>query len=474
MNIKDNFLIYKIFNTICTNNNIENLDEDLKLVFSDYYDISEINILYFDKQINKLKIVVKDFELAEDYYSEEKLKNLNNIYEKLLTSNYVLNDDISLPEDVFDTENVIVKTLSIPLKYESETIGILRFKFKNKVDLKEEDLKFFEIFSYNLSLKVQNIVLSKQLEINSSFYKSMKDIAKIIETQYDFQYIIPLIGEMIDKFVMNHLIYIFVKKDDKYTLFWPGACWNKKVYELISELDEKKDIIISEDKKTGVFPLVSEENITGCIVAHSTIDKLTNDEINYISELTKQSSITIERANVYSEILKNATMDALTGLNNRRQFEVRLKEEYSSANRQNTPLCAIMIDIDFFKKFNDTYGHAIGDTVLRTTANVIKEQLREYDIPSRYGGEEFCILLPQTNIDEAKIVAERLRTSVENKKIEIQTNKNEQIKHISVTISVGLAQLDIKDMADDLYMKADRALYEAKEQGRNRVVVYEK
>lgn len=474
MNIKDNFLIYKIFNTICTNNNIENLDEDLKLVFSDYYDISEINILYFDKQINKLKIVVKDFELAEDYYSEEKLKNLNNIYEKLLTSNYVLNDDISLPEDVFDTENVIVKTLSIPLKYESETIGILRFKFKNKVDLKEEDLKFFEIFSYNLSLKVQNIVLSKQLEINSSFYKSMKDIAKIIETQYDFQYIIPLIGEMIDKFVMNHLIYIFVKKDDKYTLFWPGACWNKKVYELISELNEKKDIIISEDKKTGVFPLISEENITGCIVAHSTIDKLTNDEINYISELTKQSSITIERANVYSEILKNATMDALTGLNNRRQFEVRLKEEYSSANRQNTPLCAIMIDIDFFKKFNDTYGHAIGDTVLRTTANVIKEQLREYDIPSRYGGEEFCILLPQTNIDEAKIVAERLRTSVENKKIEIQTNKNEQIKHISVTISVGLAQLDIKDMADDLYMKADRALYEAKEQGRNRVVVYEK
>lgn len=474
MNIKDNFLIYKIFNTICTNNNIENLDEDLKLVFSDYYDISEINILYFDKQINKLKIVVKDFELAEDYYSEEKLKNLNNIYEKLLTSNYVLNDDISLPEDVFDTENVIVKTLSIPLKYESETIGILRFKFKNKVDLKEEDLKFFEIFSYNLSLKVQNIVLSKQLEINSSFYKSMKDIAKIIETQYDFQYIIPLIGEMIDKFVMNHLIYIFVKKDDKYTLFWPGACWNKKVYELISELDEKKDIIISEDKKTGVFPLISEENITGCIVAHSTIDKLTNDEINYISELTKQSSITIERANVYSEILKNATMDALTGLNNRRQFEVRLKEEYSSANRQNTPLCAIMIDIDFFKKFNDTYGHAIGDTVLRTTANVIKEQLREYDIPSRYGGEEFCILLPQTNIDEAKIVAERLRTSVENKKIKIQTNKNEQIKHISVTISVGLAQLDIKDMADDLYMKADRALYEAKEQGRNRVVVYEK
>lgn len=473
MNIKDSFLIYKVFNTICTNNNLENLADDLKLDFSEYYELSEINILYFDEQIQKLKNAARDFELAQDYYSEEKMNTLNQIFLKLRTSEFVLNDDCSIPDDIFDTGNIIIKTISHPLRYEDKTIGMIRLKFKNKFEISSDDLKFFEMFSYNLSLKVQNIVLSKQIETNSAFYKSMKDIAKIIETQYDFQYIIPLIGEMIDKFVTNHLVYIFVKKDDKYTLFWPGACWNKKVYELISDLSAEEGIKISDDKKTGVFPLISENDIIGCVVAHSTIDKLTDDEINYIDELTKQSAITIERANVYSEILKNATMDALTGLNNRRQFEIRLKEEYSSANRQNTPLCAIMIDIDYFKKFNDTYGHAVGDTVLKTTAGVIKEQLREYDIPSRYGGEEFCVLLPQTGVDEARIVAERLRSAVENKKIEIK-EKNEQIKHISVTISVGLAELDVRDMADDLYMKADRALYQAKENGRNRVVVYEK
>jgi len=473
MNIKDSYLMYKLFNTICCSD-IGNLDEDLKIIFSDYYEISEIDILYYDNRINKLKNVIKDFEPAEDYYSNEKINSMLEIYNSLKTKEYVLNDDINTPDDIFDRGNVIIKALSLPLKYDSEIAGFLRIKFKNKPEFAEEDIKFFEIFCYNLSLKIQNTVLTKQLDINSAFYKSMKDIAKIIETQYDFQYIIPLIGEMIDKFVMNHLIYIFVKKEDKYTLFWPGACWNKKVYELISELDKKKEIIISEDKKTGIFPLVSENEIIGCIVAHSTMDKLTDEEIDYLTELTNQSATTIERANVYSEILKNATMDALTGLNNRRQFEVRLGEEFAIANRQNTPLCAIMIDIDFFKKFNDTYGHATGDNVLRTTANVIKEQLREYDIPSRYGGEEFCILLPQTNIDEAKIVAERLRAAVENQKIEIKSEKNKQIKNISVTISVGLAQLDIKDMADDLYMKADRALYKAKENGRNRVVVYEK
>ena len=468
MNINSSSILNKLFNIICNSDSVENLTEELRSVLADYYDVSEINLLYFDDKINKLKNVIKDFEPAEDYFSEEKMSVLNNIFVKLQTANYVINDDTDLPEDIFEKNEIIAKTISIPMKNNGITIGFIRLKFKNKPNINEQDFKFFEILSSSLTLKVVNILLSKQLEINSNFYKSMKDIAKIIETQYDFQYIIPLIGEMIDKFVMNHLIYIFIKTEGKYNLFWPSACWNKKVYELIEKLTPVCGVKLSADKKTGAFPLISEGEIMGCIVAHSTIDKLSEEEINYISELTKQASITIERANTYSEILQNATLDALTGLNNRRQFEIRLKEQYAIANRQNTPLCAIMLDIDYFKKFNDTYGHAVGDAVLRTTADVIKKQLREYDIPSRYGGEEFCILLPQTNTDEAKVVAERLRSAVENTGVTVEKTK----EPIKLTISVGLAQLDIKDMPEDLYMKADSALYKAKEDGRNRVVVY--
>lgn len=473
MNTSDNFTLFKLFSTICNNESVENLDEDLKIVFSDFYEISEINLLYFDDGIKKLKNITKGFEPAEDYYSEEKMIVLKGTFAKLQETDYILNDDINTPKDAFDDGEIITKSISLPLKYEGRTSGMIRLKFKNKISLTLDDLNLFEMFSCYLSLKVMNWVLSNKLAVNSAFYGSMKDIAKIIETQYDFQYIIPLIGEMIDKFVMNHLIYIFIKQNNKYNLFWPSACWNKKVYELIEKLSAENNIQISEDKKTGAFALVSENEVIGCIVAHSTIDKLTLEEITYITELTKQSAITVERANTYSEILQNASMDALTGLNNRRQFEVRLGEQYSIANRQSTPLCAIMTDIDYFKKFNDMYGHAVGDTVLKTTANIIKSQLREYDIPSRYGGEEFCILLPQTSIEEAKIVAERLRAAVENEKIDIRT-KDRQTKQINVTISVGLAELDIRDMAEDLYMKADSALYKAKEEGRNRVVVYSK
>lgn len=132
-----------------------------------------------------------------------------------------------------------------------------------------------------------------------------------------------------------------------------------------------------------------------------------------------------------------------------------------------------MTDIDFFKSVNDTYGHAAGDLALKTVAKTIKKELREYDIASRYGGEEFAILLPDTSPDEAYKVAERLRKQVEKKKINIEELKIEGVKEISVTISIGVSLYISDKMKDpnDLYKSADKGLYIAKESGRNRVVV---
>ena len=120
-------------------------------------------------------------------------------------------------------------------------------------------------------------------------------------------------------------------------------------------------------------------------------------------------------------------------------------------------------DIDFFKKVNDTYGHAAGDEVLREVAARIKTHLRESDIPSRYGGEEFAVLLPYTHIEEAKIVGERLRKAVESKPVELDNQT------INVTISMGLAEYNRKESGEELFERADKALYEAKTSGRNRV-----
>ena len=378
--------------------------------------------------------------------------------------------DFSIIKGFNDSNNLL-----IPLKSKGKPFGILELHFPESIN-NLMNLDFFTLLSvvtYQISLKIQNTILTEQMRKNVSFHESMKNIAKIIETQYELNYIIPIIGEMIDRFISDHLIYIFLKnEDDEFKLVWPNACRDQNIISVLSKVTERSKFILTEGEKTGIFPLVGEKSLLGCVVAHSTVEKLSKKEIEYLEQLTNQSSLTIQRANMYAEVLKHATLDALTGLNNRRQFEVRLRQEVSGAKRQHKPLCSIMLDIDFFKKVNDTYGHAAGDCILKTVAHKIKKSLRESDIPSRYGGEEFCILLPYTKIEEAYSVAERLRKSVENTTIEFKEDENTEKVDIKVTVSMGVYEFAETDNPEDVYQKADKALYKAKTSGRNRVVAY--
>jgi diguanylate cyclase (GGDEF)-like protein len=329
-------------------------------------------------------------------------------------------------------------------------------------------LFLMKIFAAQISLKLQNIVLNEQSQVNVDFHDSMKNIAKLIETQYELNYIVPLIGEMLDRFISDHLIYVFLKQNEEFTLVWPKACNDERVFDALTRLDTDYSYILTNDDKIGAFPLLTEEEITGCIVARSTIEKLSKRDIDYLEQLTRQAAATINRANTYSTILQYATLDALTNLNNRRQFETRLKQEIAIAKRQSNSLCAMMIDIDFFKRVNDTYGHAAGDEVLRQVAGLIKEKLRESDIPSRYGGEEFAVLLPYTHIEEAVVVGERLRAAIESVPVAINQD-SDTAQEINVTISMGIAEYNGEESGEALFERADKALYEAKTSGRNQV-----
>lgn len=336
-------------------------------------------------------------------------------------------------------------------------------------DFKQE--KFSDIIKIVADLKKENIELNKKILKNLEFHTAMKNIAKIIETQYELNYIIPLIGEILDTHIHDHLIYLFLKQQGKIKLVYPAQCFDKKLISTVEKITN--EYTLNSNKRTGYFPLISENKNIGCLVAKSTEGEISQQEIFYIQELAKQAATTITRANVYSEILKHATLDALTGFYNRRQLEERLKQEVSTAKRKKTSLCAIMTDIDFFKKVNDTYGHAAGDLILKTVAKTMRSQLREYDIAARYGGEEFVLLLPFTKQEEAISVAERLRRAVEKKIIDIEkVNTKNEVKHISVTISLGVHCYNSEQKPEELIMNADKALYQAKESGRNKVVVY--
>ena len=413
--------------------------------------LPSVSVYIYDSTSESLREFTKSWISIDEIYSKDKAKKIYSIFEKLQNEN-LISDDEKHYYGLYRGQKVV---------------GILEFAGK----LDKNAMEFLNVASFLISLKIQNIILSDRMQKNIDFHDAMKNIAKIIETQYETSYIIPIIGEMIDKFVADHLIYIFLKNK----LIWPSACNDEKIFELIKCLNNKSEYILTPDKKIGIFPLISEGNLLGSIVTKSTDNILSAKEISYLEQLTNQTATTISRANVYAEILKHATLDALTGFNNRRQLEERIKQEVSSAKRQKRNLCAIMTDVDFFKSANDTYGHAVGDLVLKTIARVIKMQLRDYDIAGRYGGEEFSIILPYTNLSEAQMVAERLRKAVEKTKIDIsKVNSDVTEKNIGVTISLGVAEYSTDDDENTLLQKADKALYKAKENGRNRVESYEK
>lgn len=156
-----------------------------------------------------------------------------------------------------------------------------------------------------------------------------------------------------------------------------------------------------------------------------------------------------------------ARTDSLTNLANRRAFDDEMKRRCAEAHRKGTPLTLLIMDIDYFKKFNDSHGHQAGDEVLRKVGRKLTETCRDMDLPCRYGGEEFAIVMPATLMADAKIAAERIRTAVENMPVVFEG------KDLRVTTSVGLAQLSGQDDIPRLVRRADAALYASKNAGRN-------
>jgi diguanylate cyclase (GGDEF)-like protein len=165
------------------------------------------------------------------------------------------------------------------------------------------------------------------------------------------------------------------------------------------------------------------------------------------------------------QLERMATSDPLTGLANRRVFWDKARSEFTRSRRCQSPLSVLMIDLDHFKRLNDTYGHLAGDEVLKEFAKICQLNLREYDTFARFGGEEFTVILPETEAEKALIVANRLRSAVEAMTVMVDG------KAIRYTISIGVSQLGSRDSSfDDILLRADDALYTAKRNGRNRVI----
>lgn len=189
----------------------------------------------------------------------------------------------------------------------------------------------------------------------------------------------------------------------------------------------------------------------------------TSDELGELAKSINMASATLQE--LYRELERRSTHDGLTGVLNRAAFDERLMAEFKGASRHNRSLSLLMVDIDFFKRVNDTLGHQAGDEVLKSVATILTETTRPGDVVARYGGEEFAVILPETSENSAIAMAERLRVAVENARIEYGASGG-----VSLTVSVGCAsQLPHAGTPKALVKAADAALYCAKDTGRNRV-----
>lgn len=182
-------------------------------------------------------------------------------------------------------------------------------------------------------------------------------------------------------------------------------------------------------------------------------------------DISKRRKVEEDRNRLIEELKQISRIDGLTGLLNRQSLDRRLNEEIKRAKRYGNPLSMIMFDIDNFKKINDAYGHIIGDRVLQKTSDVIKETLRDTDIAGRFGGDEFVLILIQTNINIGKQVAERLRNSIKTSRVHVK--KDQPIKF---SISTGICQYNNKiKSVDEFISKTDKAMYMAKFSGHNQI-----
>jgi diguanylate cyclase (GGDEF)-like protein len=214
------------------------------------------------------------------------------------------------------------------------------------------------------------------------------------------------------------------------------------------------------------MPLYFEEKKFGAIYLVFPAERsrerqaLSEDERSFIETLRHHLSLIIEKQRLFEQ----AITDGLTRLYLRRFFLATLEKEINRSKRYQLDVSVLLLDIDKFKNFNDTFGHQAGDYVLRETAQRISESIRSVDTPGRYGGEEIAVILPQTNIKEAYIVAERIRKAIESTEY---TFKNDTMR---VTVSIGISALHLRDVSlEELIEEADKALYVAKDKGRNQV-----
>lgn len=377
---------------------------------------------------------------------------------------------------------------------ERELVGVLVLDHEKPDYFQERELALVEQFSEMLTDTIQNTRVMHFSRTKTRNLHALYEVSNSFSTLLDLDQVLKTALATATEISLCDSAYVALAEGDSHKFavraWWGHASVEKPLYleeELATWIwENKKPIRYSRgQREKGLMTFAKKEGMLGSTQSFLMVPLLAGEDIlgvirlnsqksavyqaydqDVLTTLANQTAMAVENALMVRQIRDMAIRDGLTGVYNHRYFQEKLAEEIVKAERNNKDLSLALLDVDNFKKFNDSYGHQEGDKVLRIVAEVIQGTVRhKFDTVARYGGEEFAVILPESDGNLGKELAERIRKNIESYLFE-----NEGKTAYRVTVSVGIASypFDSRDQKA-LIQSADQALYEAKKAGRNRV-----
>ena len=397
-------------------------------------------------------------------------KKIDNFWGKKAGAQLFLSKSIEI-KDLIASINATIRRYPVSSEYKKALIekdgadNSAQSRLNNILN----DLLLKSMFSNefrNLSdfLNYERIMVEKLFSLLSSFveyhiagvyFASPDDFAENI-------LYIDTLGRNLPKSLISDINYDFFRKMEEHK-----SVKNSK-YEVVRMiLGKELDYEFGDLSSKIIIPLIFDKKLIGGICFYTRQD-MDYSSFRYFDIMISELLAIFKMKYQYTEKEFMSVLDGLTGLYNRRQFEIGLEQECNRTKRHPSDFSLAILDIDFFKKVNDNYGHQYGDYVLKTVADLMKQSFRKTDLLYRYGGEELVIIMPETNIEGAEIPVQRLRRMVEEYVFDYNGVK------AKVTVSIGLTMnYQNLNTSAEILKSADEALYRAKEGGRNRVILYE-
>jgi len=397
--------------------------------------------------------------------------------------------NVSEDEHYYSTSIQSGSAICTPIFKQEALYGVIYIESFDLDAFDELDIRTLETLASQISESLQRASLYVQTQKDLLTITTIQNISRLVARSLDIDTISrTLVENLKDTFGYSHTSIYFLQEDYLYLKAQvgyseelainkihisqgvAGKCIRTREVQFIRD-SASEQIFLKADHhilSEICVPLLKDDVVLGILNVESTeLDRLTDSDLELLTSIAGPIAVAVDNARLHAELKKMATTDAVTGLANRHVFEQSLTAEVERAQRGGTPLSLIIFDIDYFKQYNDQWGHPAGDIRLKAVADIIKSILRKYDIAARYGGDEFAIILENCDQPDAANFASRLR------QVALSGAPNSQSDQSSVpgyTLSIGIATFpQDATNASDLLITADHAAMLAKQQGKNRI-----